>query len=89
MKAWELLNSAETWTKGAYARDVYGDCVTIYSADAVRWCVIGAIAKCYNPESQLHMKAESLLSKVVGSPTTWNDASDYQTVYNTLKELDI
>ena len=47
MKAIELLDSPEKWTKGHGAVDKTGQAVAHSDAIAVRWCLAGALCKCY------------------------------------------
>ena len=48
MKAKELLSRREAWTTGIIARDVLGHGVEATSQEAVSWCLIGALVKCYS-----------------------------------------
>ena len=45
IEARSLIEKPESWTKGAFARDASGDKVTIASADATCFCLVGAIAR--------------------------------------------
>lgn len=54
MKVYELLNSPEKWAKGNYSFTRDGQPVRWNHPGAIRWCVMGAIYKCYgdaNPVS--------------------------------------
>lgn len=91
MKAHELLSDESKWTQKALARNSKGDYCFEQSPDAVQWCTVGAIYKCYRKDcleafDKLSDNIESL--GFAGIPS-WNDTNDYQTVYNKLKELDI
>lgn len=91
MKVYELLGSEDKWTKQAYARDI--DCKTVspLSVKACRWCIVGAILKCY-PEEQsfIHEKLNEYLSKTCRKYIIeWNDNSVYEEIIRVVKELDI
>lgn len=47
MKIKELLNSPEKWTQSAYAKDAVGDSCSSTEPQAVCWCLLGAIHRCY------------------------------------------
>ena len=47
MKAKELLSRREAWTTGIIARDLQRHGVEATSQEAVSWCLIGALVKCY------------------------------------------
>ncbi len=91
MKAYELLNSPEKWTQGAYARDKYNETISSESPAAVKWCVHGAITKCYG---RAGAKGEECMMRLIhqkGSVSRWNDSrlTTWEEVRATLKELDI
>ena len=95
MKAYELLNSEDKWTQHSYAVDELGcDCQSSLK-EAVKWCAIGALRKCYNYDPNFYNSDyEEVYMKLFHSIkntniTRWNDSNPYQTVYNKLKELDI
>jgi hypothetical protein len=47
MKIKELLTDESKWCKGMFASDVADYEVAPESAAAVKWCLLGAIYKCY------------------------------------------
>ena len=46
MKVSELLCDESKWCKGSNAVDAQGNEVYCHSADAVRWCLLGAFLRC-------------------------------------------
>ena len=93
MKAHELLADPKHWTKRAYARDKDGQSVSAHSDEAVCWCVLGAIIKCYGylecPESRI--VRTGLIEKYKhGMITNFNDIeASHEQVVSLLKELDV
>jgi hypothetical protein len=103
MKAWKLLSSSARWTKGSFARNNRGYVVDHHDDNACRWCAVGAIYKCYGefsyknivfgssniacvlPKLQEFIKKNTLFYNI----SDWNDNSDYKTVREVLKKLDI
>lgn len=90
MKAYELIDKPEKWTKGAFARDANGYRATTNFKEAVCYCIHGALGVAY--DGIYTAEAERIrrrlgLTNLVG----WNDAPErtWQEVYNLLKELDI
>jgi hypothetical protein len=92
LKAFEYIDTPSKWTRGAYIR----------GNDRV--CAVGAFVLSLGvPRSELLqyeylMDAEKELKRLLvaagrlspgGYPSEWNDASTWETVYRTLKELDI
>lgn len=47
MKILDLLNNKTKWAKKHLALDADGYSVGVCSSTAVRWCLLGAITKCY------------------------------------------
>jgi hypothetical protein len=47
MKVKELLADEKAWTRWAFARDAEGNAVSPESRDACRFCLLGAIRRCY------------------------------------------
>ena len=97
MKAYELIDKPEKWCQEHYAVDEDGDGTLL--SHGVAFCALGAIYKAYDLEegvdsivslpegSKLILYLTNLLGH--GSIAVWNDGSDWETVYGTLKELDI
>lgn len=88
MEAWQLLaQGKEKWTTVYTSRDKNGVVTSVLSPNAVCWCMLGAIEKCYNNSKQ------PILSRMYDSiPTSigiWNDTHTYEEVVAKLKELDI
>lgn len=48
VEARNLISKPECWAKKAFARDAYGDSVSVHSATAVAFCSIGAIEYAIN-----------------------------------------
>lgn len=97
MKAWELLDGPEKWTQGEGARDENGVPVYYNAKNAVCWCLMGALAKCYG---SLTPDWYAAVDKVNDALTQkhknilvikWNDDPNrtWQEVHDLLKELDI
>ncbi len=47
MKIKELLSDESKWTQYCMARDSHNSPVEWYGPNAVKWCLVGAIHKCY------------------------------------------
>jgi hypothetical protein len=96
MKAHELLSSPEKWTHFVAARDSKDNHVATESETACKFCVWGALLRCYGPKThELQVAIDKLEEKLDTDSTTgifkWNDdpATTFQEVQQTLKELDI
>lgn len=93
MKAHELIDKPEKWCQGTFARDKNGLPVSLWRSDAVAFCARGALLRAYWRDSHRLGAARTKLCSSIGSSTVlltnWNDTGDWQTVYSTLKELDI
>lgn len=89
MKAYELLDSPERWTQFVPARNSAGEVVKAKAPDAVCWCIMGAIVRCY-PKGKRNM-FEDFCNKVRCDLSQWNDRPErtWEEVYNLLKEYDI
>lgn len=100
MKAHELLAKPERWTKHAMARLANLTPVNVGHPQAVCFCAIGALARCYNDgtvegtsrfvsvRSKLRERVKQLgFSGIIG----WNDdgVRTHEEVLAVLKELDI
>lgn len=95
MKAWELISDRAAWTRGVWARDKLNEPCPYDDNDAVKFCVIGAFARCYNCEDKIramgllaaHLKKSGWEDLVCD----WNDHRNttHAEVVRTLKELDL
>lgn len=80
MKAYDLIKAS--------AKDKNGRVISSKHPDAVRFCALGAIEKCY-PEDDGLMAYRKLAAKIDYSVATWNDSVDHSDVVAVLKGLDI
>jgi hypothetical protein len=93
MKTYELLDTPEKWTKGAFARDSKGDPVDPVSPEAVCWCIEGALQKCYpNYDDRWEAVYYRLLEvRKYGGIIFWQDNPErtYEEVIEVLKLADV
>lgn len=97
MKVKELLSSPERWTQGFIARDLDGDGCGPTAAEAVCWCLTGALVKCYGRTRAFEMAGMfyPVIPANGGSHADdivfWNDASErtFEDVRQLVTELDI
>lgn len=97
MKAWQLLDSPEKWTKGENARDGKGRVIEPTAQDACCWCINGILMRMY--PTDMGSKTENarceawdkLERRIGGNVIHWQDAPErtHQEVLAVLKELDI
>lgn len=86
MKIHELLSDPAKWTQDANARDKHGNPVNAESEDAVCWCLIGALYKCYPVD---HRKAWERLVTVIDVLYAWNDSHTHAEVLDLVRRLDV
>jgi len=98
MKAHELLSDASKWTKGAFAKNKDGIRTNYSSRNAVCWCLLGAMDKCYDKSGwefqfALFNKLRTVIKTKynITGVSKFNDAPErtFEEVHNLLKELDI
>lgn len=87
----ELFSDSSKWTQQTYARDITGRPVTINDIDAVCFCLMGAIYKCYPSTEEKAKVIQKLESKRLLNITFWNDARErkFEEVQQLVKELNI
>ena len=87
-KAYELIEKPENWCTGALYKNKYG---TVSSEDeAYSYCAAGAINTSYCRDHKVNATMRKLQSHLKDvNLIRWNDNSDHETVYKTLKMLDI
>ena len=85
-QARELLADETHWTQGAYAYDESGKALRGPDQVAVRWCMVGAIAKCagvYEPswvEAIAHyLSAVAIRVGLLSAPNSVLDVNDRNT----------
>lgn len=92
-KAWELLDSPNKWTQGACARDASGAPVMVNDPNAVCWCPMGAMIKCYPAPLTGHVMVAPWrkLQEAVGNVPQWNDTNGrtYEEVFAVLRRVDV
>lgn len=93
MKIKELLNKKSKWTKGAFARTDRYTQVAIDSPLAIRYCLSGAIQRCYPVPHEGIIIAIKILRELNGDLTIvgWNDAPErtFVEVKELVERLDI
>lgn len=53
MKVKDLLSTPEKWCKGDYAQDETGNPVASHDDRAARFCLLGAVNRCYAEDARL------------------------------------
>lgn len=82
----------ENWCKGEMAVDLAGNPVSWQSSEAVKWCVLGAIGKCYG---RFDTSAIDRLKDVVvkrGYPkwiSSFNDMVEWDSLISAVEEAGI
>ena len=61
----KLLDTPDKWTKGDFAINIYGDSAEIHAPEAVAWCVLGAMEKCYSHDRAKFEDFEMILILVI------------------------
>ena len=89
MKAYQLLNKHQKWTRKAFARNNKGEACAEKNESACRFCALAAIRQCYYYDNTASSQIAKLANYVGDLVHRWNDRSDWKTVYKTLKKLDI
>jgi hypothetical protein len=83
----DLLRDPSKWTKKVFAKTATGNITYPNVPDAVCWCVMGAIVKCY-PNHNKQIEAVVKLKKLVPNPPDPNkDEVVYFNDHATHKEL--
>jgi hypothetical protein len=81
MKLLQLLNTSKRWCKGYLAKTENGIPTMPNNSDAVKWCLIGAVQKCYgdhrceNVEEKIKEAIRSEFPKITFSD--WNTIVEF------------
>ena len=97
MKVKELLSSPEKWTKGCAAKDSRGMLCPSDDPRACRWCLIGALMKCYGEDGMFRMlgmfypRIPAVGTSHFNDVAVWNDAPErtFEDVQQLVTYLDI
>lgn len=86
----ELLAKRSNWTQGREARTVDDKPCRVNSSKAYKFCLLGALIKCYG-SNFMDIPAYNLLSRKTGGISSWNDNPDrtFGDVRRLIEELDI
>ena len=93
MKVHELLDRPSKWCKNEFAISRLGTVVDPSDTRACRWCLSGALSKCYGSDPSIRKPiVEKLLDRIGDySIPSWNDAPHrkFEQVRKLCLELDI
>lgn len=89
MKVQELLSDRTKWTQNSFARDELDESAPLNSPDAVCWCLVGALIKCYGGEQATKLQERISAHLKINSVLVWNDDATYEQVIAVVKELDL
>lgn len=91
MKVRDLLTDESKWTKGVFASTANGRRAAFCESDAVRFCLLGAITRCY-PYTERHVAIDRVASQLSGRGIAeWNDDKNttFADVRSLVEKLDI
>ncbi len=94
MKVRELLSDPSRWTQGTFARNRNGIPTSSNAPDACKWCLLGAIRKCY-PEEGDYGKSWRKLKDAVYEYTgtdlaaVFNDTAKHEDILKVLEIADV
>ena len=85
MKIKELLSDSSKWTKRAMARD-FNDLTCVAHCDiAIKWCLLGAIVKCYPGGYKRIQILNKIIDNGISDISGFNDLSS--TSFSDIKAL--
>lgn len=78
LKIRELLSDESKWTQGHLALRADGLDTAVEVDDAIRFCLYGAVERCYGPFGVLrsHEIYGRIIDDLRTDPVRWNDAPD-------------
>lgn len=95
MKVKDLLTDEKKWIKKYQAVDNFGKDVSIFDTRACKWCLYGAVIKCYGAGDRGFINVYKVLFKIrreIGCAiTTWNDSTErkFDDIKRLVEKLDI
>lgn len=94
LKIRELLSDESKWTQGSEAKGVDGFEVSSRGPHAVRFCLIGAMERCYGllaDDEYMHILERIMVDAGSGDIAHWNDAPErtFADVRALVERLDI
>jgi hypothetical protein len=91
MKVSQLLSSPARWTRGAAARTSSGDGTSPHDPKACRWCLIGAVQKCY-PRDAGRIAAWNAIFAAIGKVirlSQFNDANKFADIRRIVRKAKV
>ena len=90
----ELLSDESKWTRHFYARDSKGQCVNPEEPEAVSWCLVGALTKCYGREppftSFKYQKVRNLIKAISNHQViAYNDSHTYEEIMEIVRKAGV
>jgi hypothetical protein len=90
MKVAELLSDESKWTTRFLARDVNNNSCHFNEIYACKWCMLGAILKCYGRDLDGYNKAHLKIRDMTGYDIVgFNDSATYEEVMAVVRKADI
>lgn len=73
-RARKILAKPERWTKGTYARDRYGEPVSLFYSVAESFCLLGALERADTDNGTMYLAGRDFLNAFLGGNAhTFND----------------
>lgn len=95
MKAKDLLDTEDKWTRGIFACDADGQAVGSTEPSAVRWCILGALLHCYPGIDDFRSARTKVMNVIrVRYPASYdvavfNDTREFVDIKAVLEEADV
>jgi len=92
MKAYELLADEHSWCQGHAATTGFGTPTTALGQSARRWCIMGAVVKCYPEDAATRVAVLQLAAGLTGGPAAiaeWNDRATHAEVLALLRKANL
>lgn len=97
MKIRDFFDTSDKWTKGAYARNIFGEEVKPEDPEAVSWNLSGAICLNYFFNIPTELKTEKFKSElankmhsiidIIGTPEVWKWESEPERTFEEVKSV--